>query len=50
MNDSHSDALVFFSASGDLAYKTAIGVAKASWDLDQLRARAHDGLERHGGE
>ncbi len=26
-----------------------IGVAKAGWGLDQLRARARDSLERHGG-
>ncbi|HWN12442.1 MAG TPA: glucose-6-phosphate dehydrogenase, partial [Candidatus Dormibacteraeota bacterium] len=26
-----------------------IGVAKAGWNLDQLRARARDGLEKHGG-
>ena len=26
-----------------------IGVAKAGWNLDQLRARAHDSLEKHGG-
>ena len=26
-----------------------IGVAKAGWNLDQLRARAKDSLERHGG-
>ena len=54
---SHSDALVFFGATGDLAYKKifpalqamvkrghldvpVIGVAKAGWNLDQLRARA----------
>src|SRR5438309_7478501 len=66
MNDSHSDALVFFGATGDLAYKKifpalqamakrghlnvpVIGVAKAGWNLDQLRARAHDSLEKHGG-
>ena len=57
MNASHSDALVFFGATGDLAYKKifpalqamvkrghlnvpVIGVAKAGWNLDQLRARA----------
>ena len=61
-----SDALVFFGATGDLAYKKifpalqamvkrghlnvpVIGVAKAGWNLDQLRARAHDSLEKHGG-
>jgi glucose-6-phosphate 1-dehydrogenase len=26
-----------------------IGVAKAGWDLDRLKARARDGLEQHGG-
>ena len=57
MADTHSDALVFFGATGDLAYKKifpalqamakrgdldvpVIGVAKAGWTLDQLRARA----------
>jgi glucose-6-phosphate 1-dehydrogenase len=62
----HSDALVFFGATGDLAYKKifpalqsmvkrghlevpVIGVAKAGWNLDQLRERAHDSLEKHGG-
>ncbi len=66
MNDSHSDTLVFFGATGDLAYKKifpalqamvkrgnlnvpVIGVAKAGWNLDQLKARAKDSLEKHGG-
>jgi glucose-6-phosphate 1-dehydrogenase len=66
MDQSHSDALVFFGATGDLAYKKifpalqamikrghlnvpVIGVAKAGWTLDQLRARAKDSLEKHGG-
>ncbi len=66
MAASRSDALVFFGATGDLAYKQifpalqsmirhgslkapVIGVAKAGWDLDQLRARAHDSLAAHGG-
>src|SRR5262245_60589124 len=66
MNVSRSDALVFFGASGDLAYKKifpslqamvkhghlnvpVIGVAKAGWNLEQLRARARDSLEHHGG-
>jgi glucose-6-phosphate 1-dehydrogenase len=66
VTNSHSDALVFFGATGDLAYKKifpalqamlkrghlnvpVIGVAKAGWTLDQLRARAHDSLEKHGG-
>jgi glucose-6-phosphate 1-dehydrogenase len=62
----HSDALVFFGATGDLAYKKifpalqamikrghlnvpVIGVAKAGWNLDQLKARAQDSLEKNGG-
>ena len=66
MSAAHSDALVFFGATGDLAYKKifpslqamakrghltmpVIGVAKAGWNLDQLRARAKDSLEKHGG-
>ena len=66
MTNSESDALVFFGATGDLAYKKifpalqamvkrghlnvpVIGVAKAGWNLDQLKARAHDSLEKHGG-
>jgi glucose-6-phosphate 1-dehydrogenase len=66
MNNLHSDALVFFGATGDLAYKKIfpslqamvrrgnltvpiIGVAKAGWNLDQLKARAKDSLEQHGG-
>jgi glucose-6-phosphate 1-dehydrogenase len=66
MNVPHSNALVFFGATGDLAYKKifpslqamikrghlnvpVIGVAKAGWDVDQLRARARDSVEKHGG-
>ena len=66
MTDSHSDALVFFGATGDLAYKKifpalqalqkrghldvpVVGVAKAGWNVEQLRARGHDSLEKHGG-
>jgi glucose-6-phosphate 1-dehydrogenase len=66
MNINHSDALVFFGATGDLAYKKIfpslqamlkrgnlnvpiIGVAKAGWNLEQLRSRAKDSLEKHGG-
>ncbi len=66
MSASHSDALVFFGATGDLAYKKifpslqamlkrghlkvpVIGVAKAGWNLEQLKARAKDSLEKHGG-
>ncbi len=61
-----SDALVFFGATGDLAYKKifpslqamvkhgklevpVIGVAKAGWNLDQLKERARDSVETHGG-
>src|SRR5262245_11253203 len=65
MNVSHSDALVFFGATGDLAYKKifpalhamakrghlnvlVIGVAKGG-SLNQLRERARDSVEKHGG-
>lgn len=61
-----SDALVFFGATGDLAYKQIfpalqalvrrgalnapiVGVARSQWGLEQLRARARDSLEHHGG-
>lgn len=60
-----SDALVFYGATGDLAYKKifpallamlkrgnltvpVIGVAKAGWNLDQLKARAKDSIQKHG--
>src|SRR5215467_9530818 len=66
MTNSHSDSLVFFGATGDLAYKKIfpalqamvkrgnlnvpiVGVAKAGWNLDRLKARAKDSLEKHGG-
>ncbi len=66
MPQAPSDALVFFGATGDLAYKKifpalqamvkrgqlhvpVIGVAKAGWTLDRLRARARESLETHGG-
>jgi glucose-6-phosphate 1-dehydrogenase len=66
VTQTHSDALVFFGATGDLAYKKifpalqsmvkrgelsvpVIGVAKAGWGLEQLKARAKDSLEQHGG-
>ncbi len=66
MSNSHSDALIFFGATGDLAYKKifpalralmkhgrlnvpVIGVAESGWNLDQLRRRAQDSLEKHGG-
>ncbi|HEY2910465.1 MAG TPA: glucose-6-phosphate dehydrogenase [Gemmataceae bacterium] len=65
MTVQRSDALVFFGASGDLAYKQifpalqamirrghlempVVGVAKSNWNLDQLKARAKDSLEKHG--
>jgi glucose-6-phosphate 1-dehydrogenase len=61
-----ADALVFFGATGDLAYKKifpalhgmakrgrlqipVIAVAKSGWTLDELRARAEESVERHGG-
>jgi glucose-6-phosphate 1-dehydrogenase len=66
MSELRSDALVFFGATGDLAYKKIfpalqamlkrghldipiVGVAKAGWTLEQLKARARDSLEKHGG-
>src|SRR3979411_2602708 len=66
MSAGHSDAVVFFGATGDLAYKKifpalqamakrghldvpVIGVAKAGWNLDQLKARAKESIEKHGG-
>src|SRR6202034_3849913 len=66
MDASLSDALVFFGATGDLAYKQIfpalqalvkrhnlsipiVGVAKAGWNLDQLKARARDSIATHGG-
>ena len=66
MTAPRSDALVFFGATGDLAYKQIfpalqamilageldmpiIGVARAPWTLAQLRDRARDSLEKHGG-
>jgi glucose-6-phosphate 1-dehydrogenase len=66
MTAPRSDALVFFGATGDLAYKKifpalasmvrrghlsvpVVGVAKAGWNLEQLRARAKDSLAKHGG-
>jgi glucose-6-phosphate 1-dehydrogenase len=62
----HSDALVFFGATGDLAYKKifpalygmtkkghlgvpVIGVASSSWSVDDLRKRAQDSINEHGG-
>src|SRR5580698_2582001 len=64
MDASFSDALVFFGATGDLAYKQIfpalqalvkrhnldipiVGVAKAGWNLDRLKARARDSIATH---
>ena len=61
-----ADALVFFGATGDLAYKKifpalqsairhrtldipVIGIAKQNWTVEQLRERARESLEEHGG-
>ena len=66
MSALRSDALAFFGATADVAYKRifaslqamlkrgnlevpVIGVAKAGWNLDQMKARAKDSLEKHGG-
>jgi glucose-6-phosphate 1-dehydrogenase len=66
MATDNCDVLIFFGATGDLAYKKifpalqamikrghldvpVIGVAKANWTLDQLKARVKDSLEKHGG-
>ena len=66
MNDVSSDALVFFGATGDLAYKKifpalhamvrrghldvpVVGVAKSGWNLENLRARARESIQKHGG-
>jgi glucose-6-phosphate 1-dehydrogenase len=65
-NSTHADTLVFFGATGDLAYKKifpalqamvkrgtlnvpVIGVARGGWNLDKLKDRAKDSLEKHGG-
>src|SRR6204780_4919971 len=65
MEPIQSDALVFFGASGDLAFKQIfsallglvgdegcnvpiVGVAKAGWKVDDLRARAKASVESHG--
>ena len=66
MSNLSSDAIVFFGASGDLAYKQIfpsllrlvrdegvcvpiIGVAKSGWNLQNLKERAKDSLDKHGG-
>jgi glucose-6-phosphate 1-dehydrogenase len=60
-----ADALVFYGATGDLAFKKifpallgmvrrgvlqvpVVGVAKQGWNLEQLRKRASDSIEKHG--
>ena len=66
MNPPLSDSLVFFGATGDLAFKKifpalqamvlrgdldvpVIGVGRSNWTAAQLRDRARDSLEKHGG-
>ena len=65
MGGAHSDTLVFFGATGDLAYKKIFPALQAmvkrghlnvpvigvarDGSLDKLRARARDSLEKHGG-
>jgi glucose-6-phosphate 1-dehydrogenase len=66
MIQAKSDALVFFGATGDLAYKQifpslqrmakhgklpplVVGVAKSGWTLENLKERAKDSVEQHGG-
>jgi glucose-6-phosphate 1-dehydrogenase len=66
MPKERSDALVFFGATGDLAYKKifpalqalarrgkldfpVVGVAKSSWNRDQLVERARASVAEHGG-
>jgi glucose-6-phosphate 1-dehydrogenase len=65
MSARHSDALVFFGITGDLAYKQVIpalyallrdgrcdvpivGVAKAGWNLEQLKGRVRASIEAKG--
>src|SRR5215475_15743531 len=66
MNELHSDAFVFFGATGDLAFKKifpalqamvkagklnvpVVGVARSAKNVEELRARARESLEKHGG-
>ncbi len=66
MSAARSDALVFFGATGDLAYEQIfpalqamakhgeldipiIGVAGRPWGVEQLKARARESVEKHGG-
>jgi glucose-6-phosphate 1-dehydrogenase len=64
MTIQESDAFVFFGATGDLAYKKIfpalyamvrrglgipiIGMARAGWTLDKLKARARESVEHDG--
>lgn len=65
MKPERSDALVFFGATGDLAYKQIfpalsemvrhgrldvpiVGIAKSGWNLDQLKGRARESIQKHG--
>jgi glucose-6-phosphate 1-dehydrogenase len=65
MKNLESDALVFFGATGDLAYEQIfpalhamtrrgqfeipiIGVGRSAKDLDALRTRARESIEKHG--
>lgn len=65
MTQVKSDALVFYGATGDLAFKkifpalhmmvkrgnlnsAVIGVARGDYDLDKLRARAKESIQKHG--
>lgn len=65
MSQVKSDALVFYGATGDLAYKKIfpalhmmvkrgnlnspiIGVARGDYDLDKLRSRAKESIQKHG--
>src|ERR1700676_1316046 len=65
MKNLESDALVFFGATGDLAYEQIfpalhamtrrgqfeipiIGVGRSAKDLDALRTRAHESIEKQG--
>src|SRR5215471_7121768 len=64
MSEDRSDALVFFGATGDLAYKQIfpalqglvlegleipiVGVARPPWTHAKLCERAKDSLQKHG--
>jgi glucose-6-phosphate 1-dehydrogenase len=65
MESSHTDAFLFFSATGDLAREKVFPALQATtkrghvdvpvrglpmdWTFEQLRARALDSLQGHGG-